>query len=260
MKKMRTFSKRTQYDHFEETVRRTSDAIVSYEVPKKKFSKYDLKEIQPITYSQNRVFEEWGEESSLVLNGQAGTGKTLLAMYLSLREIMSGQSPYKKLVIIRSTSPVREMGFLPGDESEKAAVYELPYKQLCDDIFKKGNQYQSLKDAGTIEFLPTAFIRGITLNDSIVILDEAQNLNYPELSTVVTRVGKSSKLIICADQKQSDLNYNKNDTSGYPKFYAISKMMPSFRTVEFGIDDIVRSGLVKEFLLAENRYDQTIED
>ena len=253
-RKSQTFSKRTRYDHFEETVRQTTNAVVVYETPKKKFTEHDLKNIQPKTYTQEKVFETYQQGgNSMVLTGSAGTGKTFLAMYLGLNEILSGKSNFKKLVVIRSTTPVREVGHLPGTVEEKIEIYEAPYKQLCDDIFNRPGQYQKLKESGIVEFVSTSFLRGITLKDCIVIVEEAQNMNYEELSTAITRAGNSCKYFICGDTKQDDLHYRKNDVSGLPDFLEILKMMPSFRQVVFGIEDIVRSGLVKEFLIAEER-------
>jgi phosphate starvation-inducible protein PhoH len=252
-RKSQTFSKRTRYDHFEETVRKTTNAVVLYETPKKKFTTHDLKNIHPKNYSQERVFESYQDGNSLVLTGSAGTGKTFLAMYLALQEILSGESQFKKLIIIRSTAPLREIGHLPGTVEEKIAIYELPYKQLCDDIFTRHGQYEKLKESGLIEFISTSFIRGVTFKDCIVIVEEAQNMNYEELSSSITRAGSNCKYFICGDTKQTDLLYRKNDVSGLPEFLEILKMIPSFRGVVFGIEDIVRSGLVREFLVAEER-------
>jgi phosphate starvation-inducible PhoH-like protein len=237
-------------------VRKTTNAVVLYETPKKKFTTHDLKNIHPKNYSQERVFESYQDGNSIVLTGSAGTGKTFLAMYLALQEILSGESQFKKLIIIRSTAPLREIGHLPGTVEEKIAIYEMPYKQLCDDIFTRHGQYEKLKESGIIEFISTSFIRGVTFKDCIVIVEEAQNLNWAEISSCITRAGNNCKYFICGDTKQTDLLYRKNDESGLGKFIAISKMIPSFRCVNFTMEDIVRSGLVKEFLIAESRYDE----
>jgi phosphate starvation-inducible PhoH-like protein len=253
-RKSQTFSKRTRYDRFEETVRTKTEAIVSYETPRKKFTTHDLKNIHPKTYAQERVFEAYQQGgNSLVLTGSAGTGKTFLAVYLALQEILSGETPFKKLLIIRSTTPIRDQGFLPGSIEEKEAIYEMPYKQLCNDIFTRPGQYEKLKESGVIEFVSTSYVRGLTFKDSIVVMDEAQNYNYQELSSCITRAGNNCKYFVCGDTMQSDLLYKKTDVSGLPEFLEILKMIPSFRGVTFGIEDIVRSGLVKEFLVAEER-------
>lgn len=253
-RKSQSFSKRTRFDRFEETIQKTTNAIVSYDNPKKKFTLHDLKKINPKTYAQERVFEAYQQgDNSLILTGSAGTGKTFLAMYLALHEILSGSSIFKKLLIIRSTAPVRELGHLPGSIDEKIAVYKLPYSQLCDYIFIRNGQYEKLEESGVIEFISTSFIRGVTFKDCIVIADEANNMNFQEISSIITRAGSNCKYFICGDTKQTDLLYKNSDISGLPKFIGISKLMPSFRGVTFGIEDIVRSGLVKEFLIAEER-------
>lgn len=256
-RKAQTFSKRTRYDRFEETIQKTTEAIISYETPKKKFAVHDLRHINPKTHSQERVFENYKDDTSQILTGSAGTGKTMLSMYLALNEILSGDTPYRKLIIVRSTAEVRSMGFLPGTAAEKTAPFEAPYISLCDDIFKKHGQYEKLKETNTIEFISTAFIRGITLTNCVVLIDESQNLNWQELSSCITRAGNHCKFMVCGDTRQSDLLYKKTDVSGLTKFIQVSMMIPSFRGVAFTPEDIVRSGLCKEFIIAEERYEET---
>lgn len=251
MAKRRSNAKQNQF-HFE--------ADFSYnvlEMPnQKKFSKYDLKGIRPLTDNQEKVFELWPEDYSMVLSGSAGTGKTMVALYLALNEVLGGESEYNKIIIIRSAVPSREIGHLPGTLQEKTEIYELPYKQIFDDIFKKTNQYKYLKEARIVDFQTTSFIRGLTFDNAIVIFDECQSANYHELATVITRLGKNSKIIICGDTKQNDLFNKRNDESGMPKLLEITRTMPSFRNVTFTVDDIVRSEFIKEFLIAEERYNQ----
>ena len=255
-RKTQSYSKRTKYNSFEQTVKKTTqNAIVSYESPKKTFSPHDLKNIQPKTYSQERVFDQYQDGYSLLLTGSAGTGKTFLAVYLALQEILAGRSNFKKIILIRSTAPIRDMGHLPGTAEEKTAPFEAPYSSLCDDMFVRYNQYEKLKEAGIIEFISTSFIRGVTFKDCIVVVEEAQNMNYEEISSAITRAGSNCKFMICGDTKQSDLLYKKNDVSGLAKFIDICKMIPSFRGVHFTMEDCVRSGLCKEFLIAEERYE-----
>lgn len=251
MAKRRSNAKSKQF-HFE--------GDISYNVVEmpnqKKFSHYDLKNIKPLTDSQKKVFDTWGEDLSMELVGSAGTGKSMVALYLAMNEILTGQSEYNKLIIIRSAVPSREVGHLPGTLQEKTEIYELPYKQLFDDIFKKTNQYKYLKEAHIVDFQTTSFIRGLTFDNAIVLFDEAQSANYHELATVITRLGKNSKIIICGDTKQNDLFNKRNDESGLPKLLEITRMMSSFRKVTFTVDDIVRSEFIKEFLMAEERYNQ----
>ena len=235
---------------------RVPNAIVVHELPKKKFTLHDLNDIAPLTYSQERVFDLWRDDYSMVLSGSAGTGKSLVALFLALQEVLSGKSKYKKVIIVRSAVQTREIGHLKGDLSEKTEVYELPYIQLCNDIFCKYNQYKFLKESGIIEFVTTSFVRGLTFKDCIVIADEFQNCNYGEISTVVSRLGNNAKIVLCGDTKQNDLITKRNEESGMAEFVEISKMIPSFRNVHFTVDDIVRSGLVKEFLMAEERYNE----
>lgn len=237
---------------------RFTDAIVSYEVPKKKFSVHDLKQIEPMTRNQEKVFDLFEEDYNLFLSGSAGTGKSFLGISLAMKEILSGNSPYRKLVILRSPSQIADLGYLPGTQEEKEAVYETTYHQLFDDIFKKKNQYAVAKDSGLVEFMTTAFIRGITLKDSIIVFDEAQNNDYSAFSSVVTRVGENSKIIICGDIRQSDIQ-RKRGISGFNQMLEVTKMMPSFRNIEFTMDDCVRSGIAREFLIAEDRYEKILE-
>lgn len=251
MAKRRSNAKSKQF-HFE--------GDISYNVVEmpnqKKFSHYDLKNIKPLTDSQKKVFDTWGEDLSMELVGSAGTGKSMVALYLAMNEILTGQSEYNKLIIIRSAVPSREVGHLPGTLQEKTEIYELPYKQLFDDIFKKTNQYKYLKEAHIVDFQTTSFIRGLTFDNAIVLFDECQNATYEELSTVITRLAGTSKLILCGDTKQNDLIFRKSDVSGFQKFLNITRTMPSMRKVTFTLQDVVRGGLVKEFLQSEEWYEE----
>jgi phosphate starvation-inducible PhoH-like protein len=256
-RKAQTYSKRTRYDRYEETIQKTTEAVVSYDIPKKKFAIHDLKHIQPKNYSQQRVFDNYKDDVSQILTGSAGTGKTMISMFLAIHEILGGETPFKRLVVIRSTAEVRSLGFLPGTIEDKTEPFEAPYKSLCDDIFKRPGQYDKLKEIGAIEFISTSFVRGITLSNCIVMIDESQNLNWQEISSCITRAGNHCKFMVCGDTKQSDLLYKKTDVSGLDKFIQVAMMIPSFRGVAFTPEDIVRSGLCKEFIIAEERYEET---
>jgi phosphate starvation-inducible protein PhoH len=110
--------------------------------------------------------------------------------------------------------------------------------------------YGNLKTQGTISFWSTSFIRGTTLDNSIIIVDEFQNLNFHELDSIITRVGENSKIMFCGDATQSDL-IRTNEKNGIVDFMKVLRIMPSIDIIEFGVEDIVRSGLVKEYILAK---------
>jgi phosphate starvation-inducible PhoH-like protein len=252
----RSNAKPRYYDEFDSFLESNVIPMISRSEPnQKKFSIHDLKNVGPITDSQEKFFDLWNDGYNIAAVGSAGTGKSYLSLYMALSELLSGHSEYQKIIIVRSQTPAREVGFLPGSIEEKAEIYELPYKTIFDELFKKTNQYKFMKEAGLVEFQTTSFIRGLTFKNAIVIFDECQNATFEELGTVVTRLSDTSKLIICGDTKQNDLVRKKTDVSGFPKFIEILNMMPSFRTVNYTIDDIVRGGIVKEFLIAEERYD-----
>lgn len=198
-----------------------------------------LKEIEPLTKSQVAVFDSY---KHLMLHGCAGTGKTFISLYLALDDLQKEE--YSRIVLVRSAVPTREMGFLPGTEDEKSKVYEAPYVSIMQELFSRGdNPYGQLKQKGVINFLTTSYIRGTTFNDSVIIVDECQNMTFHELDSIITRVGKNCRIIFCGDFFQSDL---KN--SGLKDFIKIIKGMYEFDFIEFGIPDIVRSDFVRSYL------------
>lgn len=198
------------------------------------------------------MVESYNEGFHLLVHGCAGTGKTFMAIYMALCDILSPDSDYDQLVIVRSIVPTRDIGFLPGRADEKEAVYELPYRAICEELFPNDRAaYDRLKKNGVIRFLNTSFIRGTTFRNSIVVVDEVENLNFHEASSVITRAGENTRYILCGDHTQTDLIYNKHDTSGLMTFLRIVERMESFDVIEMTPDDIVRSGLVKEFILAK---------
>jgi phosphate starvation-inducible protein PhoH and related proteins len=215
-----------------------------------------IREISPLTDNQNKAFESFASGKNLVLYGSAGTGKSFLALYLALDDLETGTSDYKKIILIRSTVPSRDMGFLPGNTKEKAKVYERPYYGICDKLYGRGDAYEVLKNKGTIEFMTTSFVRGDTLEDSIIIVDEFQNMDFGELCSVITRVGENSMIIMCGDYAQSDFRgkeiSSREDILDFMRI--INTMKSDFDIVEFGVDDIVRSGLVKRFLIALHNH------
>lgn len=246
-------------DEFEFEYGSNVRAINSRNQPQPKtFSVYDMKRINPMTLNQERAFDNYNDGYNLAMIGSAGTGKTFVALYNALKDVLNEETPYTRLIIVRSAVASREVGHLPGTLEEKTEIYELPYKQVFDELFKRTNQYKHMKDAGVVEFHTTSFIRGLTFDNAIVIFDEAQNSSYEELATVITRMGKESKILICGDTKQNDLHFKKSDTSGLPKFIQVLNRMESFRSVSFTLDDVVRGEIVKDFLKAEE-YIESIE-
>jgi phosphate starvation-inducible protein PhoH len=209
-----------------------------------------LTEVSPLTDKQGDVFDAWHSDKNLLLHGSAGTGKTYVGLYLALNEVMCGN--YKKVVIVRSAVPTRDVGFLPGSVEEKLKVYEQPYSAITKTLFKRGDAYDLLKSKFMLEFIPTSFIRGTTLDDCVVLVDEINNLTFHELDSVITRLGKNTKMIMCGDMSQSDLTHSA-DRDGLQRFMAIIQQMNMFESVEFGMDDIVRSGLVKQYIITKDR-------
>lgn len=210
--------------------------------------------IRPMTENQRIAFEAWDNGSNLMLHGIAGTGKTFLALYFAINEVMKPNSPYKKVFIVRSTVPTRDQGFLPGSQKQKEAVYEEPYYDIATKIFNRGDAYQILKQKMYVQFASTSFLRGCTFEDCIIIVDEVQNMSDGELHTVMTRVGENSRIIFCGDVKQDDLtSERKKEMSGLRNFLKIIERMREFDFVEFQVGDIVRSKLVKSYIIQRDK-------
>lgn len=213
-----------------------------------------LQSIGPITDNQISSFHYYEAGHNIFLHGCAGTGKTFVSMYLALKEIERAQTKRNKLVIIRSAQSSKDIGFLPGTEKQKLAVYEAAYSAICAELYNRGDAYEILKQKGLIEFHSTSFLRGTTINNAIILVDEAQNSKYSELRTILTRTGDHSRVIISGDTKQDDLTSERyKEESGLHALMRVFSEMPSMKTVEFTIDDIVRSGFVRDFLIAENQ-------
>ena len=215
-----------------------------------------LIDIEPLTDNQKKLFKSYSEGKHLVAYGASGTGKTFITLYNALSDVLDDRTPYEKIYLVRSLVSTREIGFLPGDHEDKSSLYQIPYKNMVKYMFQMPSDadfemlYGNLKTQETISFWSTSFIRGTTLDNCIIIVDEFQNLNFHELDSIVTRVGENSKIMFCGDATQTDL-VKTNEKNGIIDFMKILNVMPSFDTIEFGIDDIVRSGIVKEYLIAK---------
>lgn len=217
----------------------------------------DMITIQPKTEKQKDFFDAYNSgHYFMALHGVAGTGKTYIATYKALEEVLDKSNPFNKLVIVRSSVQGREMGHLPGDADEKMEMFIQPYRQICADLFKRKDAWDRLCEQGHIEFISTSFIRGTTFTNSIIILDEAQNCNFHELDTIITRVGHTSKFFICGDFRQTDLR-KKDDKSGLLPFFEIISGMKEFSKIEFTIEDIVRSSLVKNYIVAKTKWEDS---
>jgi phosphate starvation-inducible protein PhoH len=210
----------------------------------------DLRVIEPITASQQQVFDSWKAQNNLVLSGSAGSGKTFLALYMALEEAMRSDNPIDNVTIVRSAVPTRDVGFLPGTMEEKEAAYLAPYVAITTELFDDKEAWQKLTAQGMVEFLTTSYVRGITIQDSVVIIDEMQNLTFHELDSVITRLGNNCKLIMCGDYYQSDFQKD-GDKKGILQFTNIVESMKRFDHVEFTWEDIVRSGLVRDYIMTK---------
>jgi len=223
---------------------------------KKPLNSEYLVDITPITDNQKRLFDSYDEGKHIIAYGAAGTGKTFITLYNALKDVLSENTPYDKIYIVRSLVATREIGFLPGDHEDKSSYYQIPYKHMVKYMFQMPSDadfemlYGNLRAQETIKFWSTSFLRGTTLDDAIIIVDEFQNLNFHELDSIITRVGENTKIVFCGDASQSDLT-KTNERNGIVDFMKVIRAMPSFEMIEFGIDDIVRSGLVKEYLIAK---------
>ena len=227
----------------------------------KEINSSSLIQINPIGDNQKEVFDSWKQGKHQFLFGSAGTGKTFVSLYLALSEIFNPKTQVDKVILVRSLIPTREIGFLPGDEEDKTALFQVPYQNMVKFMFEQPNEqafsllYDRLKNQGSLMFLTTSFLRGITLDNAIIIVDEAQNLNFHELDTIITRVGMDSKIMFCGDFFQSDLQKNV-EKEGIKHFMSILRGMQSFSNIEFTLGDIVRSGMVKEYLISKIKKEQ----
>ncbi len=214
-------------------------------------------DIKPLTKNQEKFFDAYKKGKNIFSYGAAGTGKTFIALYLALKDVLNQMTPYEKVYIVRSLVSTREIGFLPGDHEDKSFLYQIPYKNMVKYMFEMSDDtefemlYGALKAQETIGFWSTSFIRGTTMDNAIILVDEMQNLNFHELDSIITRVGENTKIIFCGDAAQTDL-VKTNERNGILDFKKIIlSMVDDFESIEFDINDIVRSGLVRNYLLTK---------
>ena len=211
-------------------------------------------DVKGITKNQTEVIKEYKKGKCLFLYGSAGTGKTFITLYHALKEVLDPKTQYQRVYVVRSLMPTREIGFLPGDEEDKSALYQVPYDNMVRFMFKMPTEdqfdflYDRLRQQGSLMFLSTSFLRGITLDNAIIFVDECQNLIFHELDTIMTRVGQDSKIMFCGDFDQSDLS-KEREREGLGNFMKIINEMKEFYSCEFDIGDIVRSGLVRSYIV-----------
>ena len=219
----------------------------------------DLHTFKPLTENQKKFFDAYKiGDYFIALHGVAGTGKTFCALYKSIEEVLDKGNPFNKIIVVRSAVQSRDIGHLPGDVNEKMDIYKQPYIQICETLFDRKDAWDRLEEQHHVEFISTSFIRGMSFDDAIIIVDEMQNMTFEEIDTVMTRVGYRSKIIWCGDYRQTDLNKKKNDMSGILKFFDIAMHMSAFTRIEFTADDIVRSSLVKDYILAKIKFEDTV--
>lgn len=216
---------------------------------RKKWTTHDLANVKPLTPTQEEMFHSFFNNQHICAYGSAGTGKTFLALYLALTAVLRRPQEQSKIIIVRSVVPTREVGHLPGTLEEKTIPYEIPYRDILHELVGRHSTYDDMKSAGLIEFMTTSFIRGLTWEDAIVIVDEGQNMSFHEINSIMTRLGENSRVIFTGDLNQSDLT-RKYDASGMNRFLRVTKNMNEFDQIRFTLHDIVRSAFVKAWITA----------
>jgi predicted ribonuclease YlaK len=227
-------------------------SALQIQAPRQRVIRYeDVCELEPMTDTQRDFFDAYEDDAATgyVLYGSAGTGKSFIALYQALVDVMSPETPYDKIIIVRSSVQSRDLGYLPGDAAIKMEAYESPYHGIFSDLTGKKDAYEKLKDMGKIEFISSSFCRGVTMSNAIVVVEECQNFSFHEISTIATRIGKNAKIIFTGDGAQNDLTHSKHDVSGFREFISVSSRMVEFRNFRFTTDDIVRSGFVKSWIV-----------
>ncbi len=214
-----------------------------------------IMKLEPKTENQKRIIQAFNEGKNVLINGMAGTGKTFVALSLALKAAENGF--FDKVSIYRSAVPTRDMGFMPGTRQEKESLYETPYRAIVSELFGRADAYDLLKKDGTIEFSTTSYLRGLTIRNSVVVLDEMQNCSWHELDSIMTRLGEGSIVFFCGDYTQSDLKKD-DEKKGIRKFTDVVARMGEFDFIEMGVDDIVRSSLVKSYILAKKAAEEDV--
>lgn len=208
-----------------------------------------VRHISPMTWAQTDMIEGYARGANLIAEGSAGTGKSFIASYLALNSLFYDKS-IEKVVVVRSAVATRDMGFLPGTLQEKSEVFSIPYKQIFNDLCENGTAWDILTKKNMVEFITTSYVRGITLDNAVVIIDEFQSMTAHELYSVLTRMGKNTRIIVCGDTKQTDLDGRK-EKSCYDWFMNVAnKMTDWFHITKFVQQDIVRSPFVKALIMA----------
>jgi len=208
---------------------------------------FTLADIQPKTEAQRMMIDGYLSGQNVVAFGSAGTGKSFIACYLALKDIIEKEKD--RIIIMRSAVPTRDQGFLPGTLEEKSAVYEIPYVAIVNDICQNGTAWEILTKKKTIEFMTTSYVRGITLDDAVIIVDEFQSMTEHEIYSLLTRCGENTQVILCGDTRQSDLN-KKKEESCFDWVMKVTQRMPEwFDPVRFLPCDIVRSEFVKKLIM-----------
>ena len=207
------------------------------------------KPIVPRSENQLKLVKEYEKNDMIFAIGPAGSGKTYTAIALAVRSLKNKE--IKKIILSRPAVEAGEkLGFLPGDMKDKIDPYLQPLYDALQDMIPaaKLKEYMELN---IIQIAPLAYMRGRTLNDSFVILDEAQNTTRNQLKMFLTRMGISAKFVITGDMSQIDLP--KKSDSGLIHAFDILKEIKGIAFVEFNSDDIVRHRLVKEIVKAYNK-------
>jgi len=206
--------------------------------------------IQPKTENQNRLLRAIELNQLVVTIGPAGVGKTYCAVNAAINLLVQGKT--KKLVLVRANIPTgKTLGSFPGDIYDKLGPWLAP---MTSEIKKRlgANDYEAKRHSGQIEFHPLETIRGASFENTIILVDESQNLTYEEVKAITTRIGENSKMILMGDPMQRDTR-----DSGLVTFKrVIKKYGIDIPVVEFGVDDIVRSDLVAELVKAYMKYEE----
>ena len=216
----------------------------------KKANFNDMFEFEPQTTNQRIAYDAWDDDDNLVLTGSAGTGKTFVAMYLAIEAVLTKETPYDRVVIVRSVVPTRDMGFLPGTIEEKKEVFETPYKAICNELFGDVNIYDRMIANNQLQFTTTSFIRGLTIDNAVVIVDEMQNLNFHELDSVITQWGQIAESFLVGTIS-SRIFKDPAERDGIQRFLRIIDQLKNFSVVSFNWHDIVRSDFLRDYIMTK---------